>query len=66
MTVTIRRSIRALLKGMKRGKSRDELLIWLTVKEGYERAMRALAKLREIPWIEEDTRLKLKLREQCS
>jgi len=66
VTVTIRRSIRALLKGMKRGKSRDELLIWLTVKEGYERAMRALAKLREIPWIEEDTRLKLKLREQCS
>ena len=66
MTVTIRRSIRALLKGMKRGKSRDELLIWLTVKEGYERAMRALAKLREIPWIEENTRLKLKLREQYS
>ena len=62
-TITIKRSTKALLEKLKGDESWDELLIRLAIKESYERAKRALAKLREIPWVEEDTRLKLKLKE---
>jgi len=52
-----------MLQRLKGDKTWDEFLLELALREQRTRMEKALKRLREIPWVEEDIKLKLKLKE---
>ena len=62
-TITLSRETKEMLQRLKGNKTWDEFLLELALKEQRTRMEKALKKLREIPWVEEDIKLKLKLKE---
>jgi len=61
-TITLSKETKEMLQKLKGNKTWDEFLLELALKEQRTRMEKALKKLREIPWVEEGIKLKLKLK----